>query len=198
VYHESRGGEVDSKDLFRLALSQATAVVQTSGPEFFDNDTPCTDWNCQALLNHMLYELSWVDDLLQGKTVAEVGGKYDGDLIKPDYHDSWHATAHKAMEATKKADPKMTVHLSYADVPVEYYINEIAIDMLIHGWDLAQSLQYSLIFEPQAAETLYKIIDSRKEHYSASGLFGEQFQVSPDSRLQTKLLALVGRHEPAI
>ena len=194
VYHKN----MDSKDLFKQALNQATWVVNTSQPSHFDNTTPCADWNCRALLNHMLYELAWVDDLIAGRTVSEVGKAYDGDLLKDDHHGNWHATAHKAMDAVKKADPNKVVHLSYADVPAERYIKEIAGDLLIHGWDLAQALQYSLLFEPQAAQALYVAIVPRKKEYAASGLFGAPLEVPQDARLQTKILAMVGRREPAI
>ena len=189
---------MDAKDLFERTLSQATWVVNTSQPDHFDNATPCTDWNCHALLNHMLYELSWVDDLLAGKTVAEVGKAYDGDLLKDDHHGNWHKTAHKAMDAVKKADPNKVVHLSYADVPSEHYIKEIAGDLLIHGWDLAQTLQYSLLFETDTAQTVYVGILANKKEYASSGLFGQPIEVPSSSRLQTKLLALVGRQEPTV
>ena len=32
------------------------------------------------------------------------------------------------------------VHLSYGDVPADHYVNEVATDLLIHGWDLARAI----------------------------------------------------------
>lgn len=189
---------MDSKELFRQTLAQATAAVQTSHPHHFNNATPCSDWNCRALLSHILYELSWVEDILEGKTIAQVGSKYEGDLLKDNHHQNWHRAAHKAMDAVNKSDPNTMVHLSYGDVKADDYIKEIATDLLIHSWDLGQSLQYSLIFEPQSAQTIYNTIFARKNEYVASGLFGQPQQVPKNSRLQTKLLALVGRREPKV
>ncbi len=189
---------MEPKQLFEKALEEATGVVRCIGNGSFTNATPCTDWNTQQLLAHMLYELSWVPDLLVGKTIAQVGDKYDGDLLGQDHHNNWHLAAHKAMDAVKKVDPKTTVHLSYGDKPAEDYLYEIGNDLLIHAWDADQSIYCSLRFEPTVAQALYDKMLSRKDELANSGLFGRPFMVPASARIQTKLLALVGRHEPSV
>ncbi|HSX52753.1 MAG TPA: TIGR03086 family protein, partial [Patescibacteria group bacterium] len=150
------------------------------------------------LVNHMLYELSWIPDLLEGKTVAEVGNKYDGDLLGKDHHQAWHLAAHKAATAVQKVDLDKTVHLSFADVDAKYYVNQVAGDLLLHAWDADQSLQCSLVFANNMAQTLYDIIEPQHKGFAASGLFASPQKVPKTARIQAKLLALVGRREPAV
>lgn len=191
-------GNMDAKQLFVGALQQATnAVKYVSEPNFLSS-TPCTDWDCRTLVNHMLYELAWMPDLLEGKTVAEVGNKYDGDLLGKDHHQAWHLAAHKAASAVQKVDLHKTVHLSFADVDAEYYINQVAGDLLLHAWDADQSLNCSLVFTKDMAQTLYDIIEPQQDDFTSSGLFGTPVKVPKTARIQTKLLALVGRREPTI
>jgi len=189
---------MDAKVLFKKALEQATATAKCIDAHHFKNATPCTDWDCQTLLNHVLYELSWVPDLLEGKTIKQVGTKYDGDLLGKDHIKNWQQAADAAIAAINKADLDKEVHLSYGDVPASSYINEVAGDLLIHSWDLDQSFKCSLVIEPELAQALYDNIFPRKDEFASSGLFGKPFDVPEDARLQTKLLAIVGRQEPAV
>ncbi len=43
--------------------------------------TPCTDWTVHDLVNHVVNEQLWVEPLIQGSSIAEVGDRFDGDLI---------------------------------------------------------------------------------------------------------------------
>ncbi len=189
---------MDAKELFTRSLQQATNAVKCVKARHFSNSTPCTDWDCRTLINHILYELSWIPDILAGKTVAEVGKKYDGDLLGDDHHQAWHLAAHKAAAAVRDVDLHETVHLSFADVTAEYYIKQVAGDLLLHAWDADQSLHCSLIFPKNVAQTLYDIIAPQHKGFAASGLFASPLQVPKTARIQTKLLALVGRREPAV
>jgi len=187
---------MDPKILFKKALEQATATVKWVEARHFKNPTPCSEWNCRALVNHMLYELSWVPDVLAGKTINQVGSKYDGDLMSKDHIKNWQKAADKATKAVNEADLDKKVHLSYGDVSASDYINEIGSDLLIHSWDVDQSLKCSLVIEIELAQTIYDGYLPRKADLASSGLFGDPFDVPESARLQTKLLAIVGRREP--
>lgn len=188
---------MDPRTLFKKALEQATATVSCVQEHHFKNDTPCTDWNCRTLVNHMLYELSWVPDMLAGKTVKEVGNKYEGDLLGDDHTDNWHKAADKAIEAVNTADLNQIVHLSYGDVPASHYIQEVGSDLYIHAWDAAQSFKCSLVMEDDMAQAVRDGYYQHKEDLTKSG-FEEAIEIPENSRLQTKLLALLGRREPAV
>jgi uncharacterized protein (TIGR03086 family) len=189
---------MDPKSLFKQALEQATATIKWVDKRHYKNTTPCTEWNCKVLLNHMLYELSWVPDMLAGKTIAQVGTKYDGDLLGKDHIANWQKAANKAVAAVNKTKLDKKVHLSYGDVSASQYINEVGADLLIHSWDADQSISCSLILEPHLAKAVYDHVYPRRQEYASSGIFGTPFEVPENSRLQVRLLALVGRREPEV
>lgn len=184
---------MDAKVLFEQCLAQTTEVMAQVKTSQFDDPTPDTEWNVRTLVTHMLYELSWVADILAGKTVAEVGQKYDGDLIGTDLQKNWRTTADSALSAVTQVDLTRTIHLSYGDFPAEHYIREQANDQLIHAWDLGSAIGAPVQFDPAVAEELYQAALPRKDELAASGLFAPALAVPETADIQTKLLALLGR-----
>lgn len=69
---------MDAKQLYKNALAQATEIIEHVTPGDYDRPTPNTEWDVHDLVNHTLNELCWTADIVEGRTVAEVGEKYDG------------------------------------------------------------------------------------------------------------------------
>jgi len=185
---------MDPKVLFAKAVESASLCIRRITPDDMGKPTPCSEWDLRALLNHLVYELLWVPDLLMGKTVAEVGTKHDGDVLYSDPQSAWQHAADGALVAIKHADPSAVVHLSYGDKSAEYYIVEIANDVLIHGWDIGRSLHCSVVFDEAVAKVLYDVFLPRREELASNGSFGTPVEVGSDAPIQVKLLALMGRH----
>src|SRR5688572_22903393 len=104
---------MNAKDFFASALEQATVVMERVQAGDLGKPTPDTEWDVRALTNHMVYELSWVADLVNGKTIAEVGDKYEGDLVGDDPVGKWRTAVAEAQGAVDKADASAPVQLSY-------------------------------------------------------------------------------------
>lgn len=189
---------MDPKDLFTKATEQASGCIKHVHEDQLDNSTPCAKWDLRELINHMVYELLWMPDLLYGKTIAEVGGKYDGNVLGDDLQASWKAASAAAQTAVDSADLETIVHLSYADVPAEQYIKEMAMDMCIHGWDIAQSTNCNLLIDGRLAQAIYDFTEPIKDKLVASGDFGSAIDVPDNANIQTKLLAISGRQAERI
>jgi uncharacterized protein (TIGR03086 family) len=187
---------MDGSELFAKCLEQATAVVKQVRDVDMANTTPCTEWNVRDLAGHMLYELAWVPEIIAGRTVDEVGNKYEGDLFDDDAQDmivQWERAAARADRAVMEVDPEGTAHLSYGDVSVDDYLQEIGADLLVHAWDLAKGVGQPLRFDPAAAQAVFARTKPRRPALAESGLFGPAIDVPASADLQTKLLALFGR-----
>jgi uncharacterized protein (TIGR03086 family) len=185
---------MDAKTLFEQCLDQATDIIMHATPAHYSDATPDTEWNVRKLIGHMLYELSWVPAILDGKTAAQVGDTYDGDLIGTELQTHWQTAAQKAREAVHQADVNRTIHLSYGDFPALHYIREQANDQYIHAWDLGSALGLTITFNTAIAETLYRAALPRKDELATSGLFAPALDVPDSAGIQTKLLALFGRN----
>ncbi len=186
---------MDAQELFDEGLQEASTCVKRVDADQMQNETPCSEWDLKALLNHMVYELSWLPDLLAGKTVKEVGDKYEGDLVGNDPQAAWKSAADKASEAVKNAKPDDKVHLSYGDVTADHYIREVGGDILIHGWDVGQAINCSMTFSDKVVRAVQDFVKPREEEYRASGLFGDKVQTSDSDSPHVKLLAFFGRKE---
>lgn len=189
---------MDPKELFARSVGQASGCVQHLDEDQLDNPTPCTEWNVRALLNHMVYELRWVPDMLSGKRVDEIGDRYEGDLLKTDVHSAWQHAADAALVAVKHVDPDTIVHLSYGDARARDYIAEVGGDIFVHTWDLDQGMNCTLVMDPILAQSVYENTLPRKDSLAASGLFAPPVDVPGTASIQTKLLALFGRRAPEV
>ena len=189
---------MDTKVLFEQALQRATACMKYVSEDQMGNATPCSEWSLRDLLNHLVYEVSWVPDLLAGKTVKEVGSKYDGDLLGNDFKKAWSKARDGALKAAAVVRSDSIVHLSYGDVSADHYLGEMAGDVIIHTWDMAQSIRCSLFIDTALVETVYHNTLPRIDEFTASGLFGKPIHVAQDATIQTKLLALLGRKEQRV
>ena len=77
----------EGQDTFGRHVRRATAADLWAAP------TPCTDWTVRDLVNHLTVEHLWVPPLLEGRTVAEVGDRFDGDVLGDDPAAAWEAAA---------------------------------------------------------------------------------------------------------
>lgn len=192
------GVTMDPKQLFIISVKQAGRCIDNIRDSQLNNDTPCSEWNLRQLLSHMIYEVLWVPDLIAGKTIAEVGDAYEGDVVGNNPKNSWQQATDRAINAVNKASLGGTAHLSYGDAPLSQYINEVAADIFIHSWDVDQAVNCTLLFDPEVAEVIYQNFLPRQQEMALSGLYGTAVDMSDDSDLQTKLLALFGRKSPAL
>ena len=186
---------MDIKYLFKNCLAKSSSVMARVKVSQFKDPTLDTEWDVETLVRHMLYELSWVADILDGQTIAEVGDKYESDLISDDLVKSWQAAADKALDSLKKVNLDGTVHLSYGDSKAPHYIREQASDQLIHAWDLGTAIGVEVNFDPAVAEYLYQAALPRQPEMAATGLFAPAIKVAGSAAIQTKLLALYGRNQ---
>lgn len=186
---------MDAKDLFHEATSEANSCIVRVDPSQLTLPTPCSAWNLRELIGHMVYEMAWVPDMLEGKTIEDVGDSYDGDLLGDDPVGAWTRALAAATKAVDAAKLTRTVHLSYGDFSAEHYIRESASDMLIHGWDVGQAIFSDLMFHKPAAQAVYDFVLPRAAEFRGSGLFGEVVPTKEGDSIQIRLLAFYGRQE---
>jgi uncharacterized protein (TIGR03086 family) len=176
------------------ALTAFGTNVHAVGTSQWADSTPCTDWDVRALVNHVTYETLWVPDLFAGKTVAEVGDRYDGDQLGEDPAAAWDR-AEKLAAAAVSPDGAMssTVHLSYGDVPGSSYAEELFTDLVVHAWDLARGIGADDTMNTAWAQRIYDELKPKEAELKASGLWGDTIVPPPGADIQTKLLAVMGR-----
>jgi len=185
----------DLKSLFRRAAEGFGRHVHAVGAGQWQDPTPCDDWDVRTLVNHVAVEQLWVPPLAGGSTVADVGDRLDGDQLGADPIDAWDAAVDASLrtfEAPGALDG--TVSLASGPRPMSEYCWEMTTDALIHSWDLARGIGADETLDPELAQLVYERTLPMAEHLQETGMFKPPVPVPDDAPLQTKLLALFGRH----
>lgn len=183
---------MDVATLHRRTVQSWEALVDGIPADGWNNATPCTGWTVRDLVNHVVGEELWAVPLMDGKTIAEVGGRFDGDVLGESPADTCHAAAADAMRSVDEALPRGgKVHLSYGDEDAEEYARQLAADHLVHGWDLAVATGGDARLDPELVAAVAEWFSEREDLYRAGGAIGPHVDRSGDP--QTELLASFGR-----
>lgn len=163
-------------------------------PASWDASTPCADWDVHTLVNHVVGELLWLPPLLEGKTIAEVGGRFDGDVLAEDPVATWRSAAEAAQAAAEQPGAQeRTVHLSFGDFSGSDYLGQIVSDVIIHSWDLARAAGLDDRMDATLLEFATNFLTPQIEAWRSAGAFGPAVDVGADADPQDRLLAQTGR-----
>ena len=181
-------------DLYRDSVHAFADRVASVGPDQWSLPTPCAEWDVRALVNHVVSEQRWSVPLFAGATIAEVGDKYDGDVLGDDPILSSTEAAEDATAAVSEGGAMdRTVHLSFGDTPAVEYVHQLLADHLIHGWDLAAAIGADTTIDPAGLAECAQWFDDREDVYRGAGAIGPLATVGPDASDTDKLVARFGR-----
>jgi uncharacterized protein (TIGR03086 family) len=184
---------VDEATAFRRAAERYVQLARQIDGAQWSASTPCAEWDVRTLVNHVAGEYLWVPELMTGKTVADVGGRLDGDLLGERPLEALARARDGALTAVE-APGALTriVHLSFGDLPGAEYVKQMAVDSVIHSWDLAHAITADETLDPELVEFCYGELQKTADDWRSGGAFGPA-KVPADDSNQARLLALTGR-----
>ena len=181
-------------DIHARALDDTGRIVGAIKDGQWHDATPTTEWDVRQLLNHIVSGNWWVRPLVEGKTIEEVGDRFDGDVLGADPKAAYRQSAEDAGAAFKAPGAMAAAcAVSYGPVPGEIYASHRFIDVLIHGWDLAKATGQDTSLPPDLVEACFEVIEPQKDLLVGSGVFGSEVKVPSGADRQTELLAMLGR-----
>ena len=181
-------------DFYDVAAGEFDRRIRAVDPGQWGDSTPCSEWDVRALVNHVVNEMLWVPPLIEGATIAEVGDRFDGDVLGSDPVASWTSAA-QAASAALHADGALerTVHLSFGDTPADEYVWQLIPDLTVHAWDLARGVGANDALDERLVAVVGDRLEQAKPMLAESGVFGRPVDVGVDADPQTRMLAAVGR-----
>jgi uncharacterized protein (TIGR03086 family) len=183
---------MDAIELLPSAAEDFGRRVHAVAPEAWDNPTPCADWTVRDVVNHMVGEHRWAPELLRGATVEEVGDRFEGDQVGDDPVAAWDAAIYESLTAWAQTPPDRAVHLSFGPTPAAEYAEQMLLDLVVHGWDVARGAGVDERMDERAVRHVLGYVSGQADALSGSGLFGDPVEVSSEDP-QDRLLALLGR-----
>lgn len=188
---------MDVLETYRRSLTEFTDRVAQISPTEWNSPTPCQDWNLRTLVNHVVSEDRWSVPLLAGATVAEVGGRFDGDVLGADpLTSAQEATAEADLAVSEPDALDRTVHLSSGDTPAREYVYQLLTDHLVHAWDAAVAIESEPRLDARAVHEALTWFADREQSYRDAGSIGPRVEVGSGASEQDRLLAAFGR-DPA-
>ena len=181
-------------DLLLDSLADFGARVRAVPADRWEAPTPCREWSVRDLVNHLVGEHLWAAHLLRGESLDEVGDRYDGDLVGEDPVAAWSAAEASSSTAWKglvSLDQPVTV--SAGQTSAQAYAEEMLLDLVVHGWDLARGAGQDEAMKPAALAHVLDFVSANVDNWKDTGMFAPPVQTA-SADPQDRLLALLGRN----
>ena len=192
---------LSEQEVFVLSERTLSNVIDHIQDHQWDQTTP--DWfqtgrqdkpTLREIVNYHAYDTAWVPAVLAGKTIADVGSTFDGDLLGNDAKGSYRRYSEQAIAAALGLkDPEKMVHLSYGDYPAREYFKHITSFRGFRAYDIAQWIGIDTALPPELVQGLWDELLPEIETWRQIGVFGPPVAVPDDAPLQDRLLGMVGR-----
>ncbi|MFD3488191.1 TIGR03086 family metal-binding protein [Streptomyces sp. NPDC058665] len=177
------------------ALDLFTDRVHAVRADQWGAPTPCAAWSVRDLVNHLTAEQLWVPPLVsEGRTMAEVGDAFDGDVLGDDPVAAWDRAAAGARAAfAERGASERVVGLSYGPTRAGAYCAQMVLDAVVHTWDLSRGIGVNERLPGPLVDFALTEVEPYAGALSASGMFDAPLEPPPDADAQTRLLAMLGR-----
>jgi uncharacterized protein (TIGR03086 family) len=184
----------DIADLHRRSVETFDRLVHRIEPDQWGDPTPCSAWDVRALVNHLTNENLWADALFGGRTIAEVGESFDGDVLGDDPVAAWERASAAALARMGEADAMdRPVELSRGRVPGRDYAVELFADHVMHSWDLAKAIGADDAIDPVIIVPAKEWFAGVEDGYRAVGSIAERPPIPDGADDLTVFLAMTGR-----
>jgi uncharacterized protein (TIGR03086 family) len=186
---------LDVPALHRRAVEGFGERVRAVREQDWAKPTPCGGWDVRALVNHLVYEDRWTPEIFAGRTISEVGDRFEGDLLGENPQGAWSSASREAVTAVSDSGAlERVVHLSFGDFPGSEYAMQLFADHLIHAWDLARGIGGDGRLDPELVEVCATWFTPAVERaYRGTGAIGPRIDLADGADAQAILLARFGR-----
>jgi uncharacterized protein (TIGR03086 family) len=176
---------MDSVAMFEQAASDAAAMVGRVRPDQWHDATPCSEWDVEALVSHMVAGFGYLEAALDvpGSEVA---------LDEPSYR----AAVQRCVEQLRvpgALDRRCISPAGFAWSVTEA-VAGTAMDQLIHTWDLAVAIGAEARLDPDVvAMCLTMFVPQMPALGREAGFVGPEVVVPDDASPRDVLLGAMGR-----
>ncbi|WP_327001911.1 TIGR03086 family metal-binding protein [Dactylosporangium sp. NBC_01737] len=172
-------------------LAEVQRLVAGVDPGRFGDPTPCAGWDVRALLNHLVWEnLLWTG-LADGAPRAD----FAADHLGGDHVAAFRTAAAATLAAFRR--PGM-LRQRYGDAPGWRLVEQVVIEMLVHGWDLATATGQPTDLAPDVAAATLPAVQAIYGALprTAGGSFAPEQPVPAGATAADRLAAYLGRRIP--
>lgn len=187
------------QDFFLGADAALAGVVDALTPEQLEHPAPA-NWTqrfadptlAQIVLVHA-HDESFVPDVLAGRTLDEIGDRWEPVLEQTDALDTYRAAYRTATDAASTdLDPAATVHFSYGDYPLADAITHLAMYRGQQAWQIAHLLGLDYHLPDDVIAGFEEFIVPNAETWRQWGVFPPAIEPAADADRETRMLNALG------
>jgi uncharacterized protein (TIGR03086 family) len=178
---------VNPVDLYRSATGRAVEVAEGVRPEQLGLPTPCSAWDVQALLDHLVGGTEYLLAAMAGRPPVPPTG-----TTAADYREGVEAVV-AGLGRPGALEQTCLSPLGF-EWPVGQAVAGTFMDVLIHTWDLARATGQGTDLDPALVEACIALfLPDMPERGREAGIIGPAVPVDPDASPQERLLGAMGR-----
>lgn len=189
-FHRTEPPLIAALELLERAISYARSSLQLVSPAAMHAPTPCRDWDLAALLRHMDDSLRALQDAGETGRVAMIPRDPDDPTSPVDSLKDRACALLGAWAANGGAD---LVAVAGCPVAAHLLVTTGAVEITIHGWDVAQACGRAMPIPPALAAALLPIVRVVVTDADRGRRFAAAVAVSPWVSPGDKLVAALGR-----
>jgi uncharacterized protein (TIGR03086 family) len=178
--------------LYQVVTTNTRKLMAAVEAGKWHDSTPCTDWDVQTLVNHLVSGAKNVASIMGGD-----GPQNFGDVLGDDALAAFDAAIGPAVAALQEegAMTKTVVGRRGEQPAGDYALGQVQ-EMLVHGWDLAIAIGQDATMDSEALKISYERALRNRDRLRAGGstAWGEgEASVGDAPDLQTQYLSILGR-----
>jgi uncharacterized protein (TIGR03086 family) len=184
--------EANAPRYYQKATANTRRLIAAVNADQWEASTPCTDWNVQQLVNHMVSGMLNIGSIMGGDGPQNLGEVLGDDPIG--VFDGACKTALTAFRAPG-AMGEMVQTRRGEQLAGDYALGQVQ-EMLVHGWDLAKAIGADTTLDPELMDVSYTRAVRNRDRLRTGGSTAwgdDEAGASDDADTQTKYLSILGR-----
>lgn len=184
-----------SADMYSNGLDFFTSVVDGVSADSWDRPSPCEGWTAADVLGHLGEATSMGAKILRGGDMSFSRHEPPSSIIDGEPAQWWAALADEARNALASVeDLDRQVDSPMGQRSIREGLSFPAVDLFLHGWDLAAATGQSVTFPDEAIEFTHAMFANIPEEVSRRpGVFGQPVPAPPEASPTDELIAWTGR-----
>ena len=173
----------DAVGIYEIAVGQARKVLKEVTSEQMGRTTPCSEWDVEGLINHLVGAQTRIAGMISGSKVTP--GTDTTETLEA-------AVAAMVAAATAPGGLDKMVQGRQGEVPARQMLDIGTMDLAIHTWDLAKATQQDTALDPQVVEHIQPLVE-RMTSGGVTPAYGPPTEVLPGANAQDQMIAMSGR-----
>ncbi len=145
------------ENMMRAVCDTTERIVTEVKPTHYGLSTPCSEWTVRDVANHLLATLELGRALLSDEMPAVQAGPGEvpvEDLVGTDLVGAYRIGATALVTATTSESVGRLHGTPFGEMPGAGLAGFAALDVLVHGWDLAKAIGHDTTIDPALADPM--------------------------------------------